>query len=399
METRDDDSPRLRARLLAAPRYRGHSYGDNHPLGIPRVSLTIDLIEAFDAITEAEREDVRAALPGELEWFHSADYIDALRGAERFGKVFQRWRDRYNFGNFENPYLPDMYATPATATFASILGAEHVLGGAIAFNPAGGMHHARASRAQGFCYLNDPALGILRLRQAGMRVLYLDLDVHHGDGVEIAFADDPEVLTMSIHMDTESAYPFGGGRIEDVGRLGNAVNVPLPPGTGDRGYDMAFSAVWPEVVERFGADVIVLQAGTDAIFADPLGRFELTTQMFLSLVQRVIHAAPRHRQGAAAGVPRLLVLGGGGYHPLILARAWAGLWALISGRCLPEAIPQAGQALLRAVDWDQDEDEPWFDTLFLSRLDRPMPPEARAVLADIEARIERLLDTHPLWNR
>lgn len=394
----DCGPPRLRARLLAAPRYRGHYYGDNHPLGIPRVSLTLDLIDAYGAITADEREDTRAALPGELEWFHTRDYVEALRAAERMGKVYQRWRDRYNFGNFENPFLPDLFATPATATFASILGAERVLDGLIAFNPAGGMHHARPDCAQGFCYFNDPVLGILRLRQAGLRVLYLDLDAHHGDGVEAAFRNDPDVLTVSLHMDTADAYPFAGGRVEDTGPLGNAVNLPLPPGTGDRGWRMAFDAVWPATLAAFRPDAVVLQAGTDAIFADPLGKFGVTTQMFLSAVARVVHLSPRHAEGEAEGVPRLLVLGGGGYHPIVLARAWAGLWGLISGRALPEAIPPEGQAVLRAVDWDQDEDEDWFDALFVSRLDAPRPKEPDAVMRTIADRIDGLVARHPVFR-
>ncbi|MGM0553983.1 MAG: acetoin utilization protein AcuC [Pseudomonadota bacterium] len=380
---------RRHATLLHAPRYRGHSYGDNHPLGIPRVSLTIDLIEAYDAITPAEMAVTRRAQPAELEWFHTREYVSAMQRAEALGKVFQRYRDRHNIGNFENPFFAGFFATPATATFGSIQGAEVVLGGRMAFNPAGGMHHAAPDQARGFCYFNDPVLAILRLRQAGQRVLYLDIDAHHGDGVEAAFIDDPDVLTVSLHMDTEYGYPFEGGRIKDTGPLGNAVNVPLPKETNDTEFRAAFTRVWDAVRDRWQPDVIVVQAGTDALLPDPLGKFGISTQCFLACIDDVIETSPRH----ADGTPKLLVLGGGGYHPLALARCWAGVWALLTGRDLPVEIPAAGQALLREVDWDMDEEEDWYDNLFVCRLDADRSGPVRPELTH---RLERLFATHPL---
>lgn len=382
-------TPTRRATLLHAPRYRGHSYGSNHPLGIPRVSLTLDLIEAFAAITPAEMVVSRKAQPAELEWFHTREYVSAMQRAEALGKVFQRYRDRHNIGNFENPFFAGFFATPATATFASIQGAELVLSGGMAFNPAGGMHHAAPDQARGFCYFNDPALAILRLRQAGRRVLYLDIDAHHGDGVEAAFTNDPGVVTVSLHMDTEYGYPFQGGRIEDTGCYGNAVNLPLPTAINDTEFRAAFKAVWEAVRTQWQPEVVVIQAGTDALLPDPLGKFGISTQCFLQCIEDVIVSSPRH----VDGTPSLLVLGGGGYHPLALARCWTGLWALLTGRDLPGEIPASGQALLRDVDWDLDEDEPWFESLFVSRLD---PDRSGPVRAELHQRLERLFETHPL---
>lgn len=380
------------ATLIGAASYRRHSYGNNHPLGIPRVSLTVDLIRAYGALAEAEYLIGRKATPRELEWFHTRDYVSAMQRCEALGKVLDRYRKRHNIGNLENPYFPNFFATPATATGSSIQAAEQLLAGRVAFNPAGGMHHARPDEARGFCLFNDPVLGIMRLRGEGLRVLYLDVDAHHGDGVELAFREDPEVLTLSLHMDTGYAYPFEGGRIEDVGPHGNALNLPLPKGTNDSEYRFACEAVWPQALERFRPDAVVLQAGTDILRPDPLGKFDISTRLFLELVARVLADSPRHRDGT----PRLMVLGGGGYHPLTLARCWAGVWALLSGRELPEAIPAAGQALLREVDWDQDEDEEWFAGLFTSRLDAdrsgPIRPE-------LEALCTRLQSEHPLFRR
>lgn len=381
-----------KATLIGAAGYRRHSYGNNHPLGIPRVSLTMDLIRAYDALSEAEYLVARKATVPELEWFHTREYVSAMQRCEALGKVLDRYRKRHNIGNLENPYFPNFFATPATATGSSIQAAEQLLHGRIAFNPAGGMHHAQPDRARGFCLFNDPALGIMRLRREGLRVLYLDIDAHHGDGVEAAFRSDPEVLTLSLHMDTEYAYPFEGGRIEDVGPHRNALNVPLPKGTNDSEYRFAFESVWPEALERFRPDAVVLQAGTDILRPDPLGKFDISTQLFLELVARVLADAPRHTDGT----PRLMVVGGGGYHPLTLARCWTGVWALLSGRVLPEAIPASGQALLREVDWDQDEDEDYFPSLFVNRLD---PERGGPIRPELEALRARLHSEHPLFRR
>jgi len=219
-------------------------------------------------------------------------------------------------------------------------------------------------------------------------VLYVDIDAHHGDGVEAAFRQDPEVLTLSLHMDTAYAYPFEGGGVGDAGPLDNAVNMPLPRGVHDDEYRYVFGRLWPAVLEAFRPAVVVLQAGTDILGPDPLGKFRISTQLFLEMVQRILADAPRH----ADGTPRLLVLGGGGYHPLALARCWTGVWGLLSGRELPEAVPPEGEALLRAVDWDLDEDEGYFERLFTQRVDRAISGEVRA---EVRRRVDVLLSGHP----
>ncbi len=349
--------------FIGAAHYRRASYGRNHPLSIPRVSLAFDVIKAYGALSDAEFRVSRAASPHELERFHTRDYIQALKRSEAFGHVRHEDRLRHALGTLENPYFPGVFYTPALAAGGSIQAAEEVLAGRHAFSPAGGMHHAAPDQARGFCYFNDVVLAILTLREAGRRVLYLDLDAHHGDGVEAAFWDDPAVLTVSLHMDTAYAYPFRGGTFAQQGgpeALGSSLNVPLPKGTGDADYLAILRHILAAVRERFAPDAIVLQAGTDALHGDPLGRLELSTAGFLAAVQDVIHM----------GVP-VLVTGGGGYHPLLLARAWTGVWALLSGRELPAALPAAAAAALRAVGWDLDQDEPYYENLFCSRLDYP----------------------------
>lgn len=381
----DSAAARRPAVFIGAAIYRHHHYGSNHPLSIPRVSLTYDLINAYGGFGVGEYRVGRAATHDELCGFHTEDFVRAMQRSEAIGKVSDEFRRRHNIGNLENPWFPGLFHTPALAAGSSILGAEEVLGGRVAFSPAGGMHHARPDRAQGFCYFNDPVLAIQRLRAAGLRVLYLDIDAHHGDGVEAAFADDPMVFTFSLHMDTDYAYPFRGGRIADQGgpRGEHAcLNVPLPRATHDAEYRLVFDALWPAVLDEFQPDAVVLQAGTDILLGDPLGKFRIATQQFLAVVQRVYDDCPR-----------LLVVGGGGYHPLLLARCWTGVWAVLSARKLPAALPEAARHALHAVGWDEDADEDYYHDLFESRLDRDDHPQT--VRAEIHALLDRLRAEHP----
>lgn len=369
-------TPTRKAVFIGAAEYRRKSYGANHPLAIPRVSLTFDLINSYAALSGDEYLIARKAADFELEWFHTREYVSAIKRVEALGRADRCSREQFQLGTLENPYFVGIYSIPCTATGASIQAAEQVIAGRVAFNPAGGMHHARPGQAQGFCYFNDPVLGIMRLREHGWRVMYVDVDAHHGDGVEAAFQSDPYVMTLSLHMDTAYAYPFKGGQISNAGCPGNGhatINVPLPKAIEDAHYQRIFDAAFYPALAKFAPDAIVLQAGTDMLYADPLGEFSLSTQCFLEVVEKIYNAAPRHPDGT----PRLLITGGGGYHPILLARAWTGLWGLISGRNLAAAIPPEGVALLRAAGWDSDEDEPYFGSLFQSRFDTLSVP-ARA---------------------
>lgn len=385
------NAPTRKAIFIGAAQYRRKTYGANHPLAIPRVSLTFDLINSYEALTSEEYLIARKAADFELEWFHTREYVSAIKRIEALGRVKNEIRQRHALGTLENPYFEGIYSIPCTATGASIQAAEQVIAGRVAFNPAGGMHHARPDRAQGFCYFNDPVLAVMRLRQCGWRVMYVDIDAHHGDGVELAFADDADVMTLSLHMDTRYAYPFTGGQVSDAGSKKNGystINVPLPRAIGDEAYRDIFSEVFPAALRRFAPDAIVLQAGTDILFADPLGKFSLSTQAFLGLVEMVYRHSPTH----ADGTPRLLVTGGGGYHPILLARAWTGLWAILSGRTLPDAIPAEGARILRDAGWDADDDEPYFGRLFQMRSDAPV----RSQVASIELTLLRnALRQHP----
>lgn len=375
-----------RAILIDAAPKRHAAYGRNHPLAIPRVSLTVDLIRAFDALRPQEYRVPEAASRETLSAFHEPEYLAALEQVQESGRASALQRERHRIGTLENPVFPGFFHKASVAAWGSILGARAVLEGQVAFNPAGGMHHAAPGSARGFCFLNDPVLAILTLRRAGLRVLYLDIDAHHGDGVEAALGGDSGVWTCSLHMDTGYAYPFCGGGIGDTGPLGHAVNLPLPQGVNDAEYRHAFDCIWPVVLERSRPDAVVLQAGTDILAPDPLGKFRVSNRAFLGVVVQVL-----------AQAPRLLVLGGGGYHPLALARCWLGVWGVLSGRALPDILPAAGRTLLEAVDWDlMDEEDPQRAWQLERRLDEAEPGGVRD---EVRARVDRLLATHPGLRR
>jgi acetoin utilization protein AcuC len=381
--------------LFNSPLFRAHHYGDLHPLAIPRVSLAENLIRLYGALVPDQHRQARMATEPELALAHTQGYIEALQRSERRGGV--NWGDgkRYNLGNYENPFFSKIFSLPATAAGASIQAAEAVLAGQVAFNPAGGMHHAMPDKARGFCYLNDAVMALRRLCQTGLRVLYLDLDAHHGDGVEAAFTASNQVLTVSLHMDTSYAYPRRGGRITDTGDAGYSVNLPLPKGTHDAEYRLCFATLWPRLLERFQPEALVVQAGTDTLAHDPVGKFQLSTDLFLEVIAGVYHSAPRHPVGGTAS-PRLLVLGGGGYHPLCLARAWTGVWAILSQRKLPRALPPLARRLLSGV-LDESEAQRAKDAGLLDARSESRP--SAPIRDEVRGRLDKLIESHPLLAR
>lgn len=379
--------------MLFSEQFRGHHYGTNHPLSIPRVALTIDLINCHQALTTDELIPARKARTKELTRFHTIEYIQALKACETNGRVTPQTRQDFNLGNFENPYFQRMFTIPALATGASIQAAEWVIKGHMAFNPAGGMHHAIAGKARGFCYLNDAVMAILTLKESGMRVLYLDIDAHHGDGVEQAFDNDNHVLTVSLHMDTAYTYPQRGGKITDTGASGHAVNLPLPKAVNDSEYRYAFHKIWPAVLSAFNPDAVVLQAGTDMLKEDPLGKFNISNNLFLDVIETVKTSAPTH----ANTVPRLLILGGGGYHPIALARCWTRVWFTISGHPIPQKMPDQAGRLLKTIDQmladrrEYPRTDEQLETLYDTPINGPIRDR-------VKKDVNYLLNSHPLFH-
>lgn len=343
--------------------YRGSTYGPKHPLAIPRVSTVIDLSRAMGWLPDSVYLDTHVATEREIARFHTPDYIAALQRAEAAQRVDAETADRHNLGKLENPIFAEMYRRPATSVGSALQAARLLLErpAGIVYAPASGTHHARADRASGFCYFNAPVLGILELLDHGVeRVLYVDLDAHHGDGVEEAFLHDERVLTVSVHE--EGRWPRTG-RAEDRNGV-QARNLPVPPGFNDS--EMAFlteAAILP-LARAFRPQVLVIQTGADALAEDPLSLLELSNRALWDAVAALMPVAPR-----------LLVVGGGGYNPWSVGRCWAGIWATLNGiDPATEPTPEA-EAVLRALTWSRaagrNPPPHWFTTLADER--RPGP--------------------------
>jgi acetoin utilization protein AcuC len=362
------------ARFIGSDIYRTSSYGARHPLAIPRVSTCIDLCRALAWLPAEVYLESPRATPAELARFHDPAYIEALIESERSQSPTAAVRRRFNIGRDGNPIFPDIFRRPATACGGSILGAKVVRDGGVAYNPAGGTHHGRPDRASGFCYLNDPVLAILAMLDDGLeRVLYLDVDAHHGDGVQAAFAEDRRVLTVSVHEAGRWPMPAAAGHLgasaagSAADRAGGmARNLPVPPGFNDSEMAFLLEAALLPLAGAFDPEAVVLQCGADALEEDPLSRLSLSN---LALWQ-VVSAA----KGLA---PRLLVLGGGGYNPWSVGRCWAGVWATLNGFSVPDRLPPAGEAVLRGLTWrhsrGRNPPDHWFTTL----ADRPRPGPVR----------------------
>jgi len=367
-----------RPRFIGSEIYRRSTYGARHPLAIPRVSTCIDLCRALGWLPDAVYIDSPRARPEQLERFHAADYIAALIAAEREQRVAPETRRRYNIGCNGNPVFPEIFSRPATASGASILAAELLLqddGPRVIYSPAGGTHHGRPDQASGFCYLNDPALGILTLLDGGLsRIFYLDVDAHHGDGVQDAFAEDDRVFTISIHEAGRWPQKEGSVYGSPADRAGGfARNLAVPTGFNDSELDVLLQRAVLPLAEAFVPDALVLQCGADALADDPMSRLALSN----GALWRVVAAV----RGLA---PRLLVLGGGGYNPWSVGRCWAGVWATLNDIAVPERLPPAAENLLRQLSWrhrrGRNPPEAWFTTLADPPAPGPVRPEVEAMV-------------------
>ncbi len=333
--------------------YRHSTYGSKHPLAIPRVSTVIDLCRAMGWLTQDNYRTSPRAKPRALEAFHTPEYISALLQAEKSQKVSPEIRRRHGLGTISNPVFTEMYRRPATAAGGSILGAELLARGGVVFNPAGGTHHGMPDRANGFCYLNDPVLAIKTLLNQGIqRVVYIDIDAHHSDGVEAAFHGSECVRMISVHEGKR--WPFSGALEDSAG--GSGFNLPVHRNLNDDEFRLILDRLILPATEAFCPDAIVLQCGADAVFEDPLSRLALSNTSHWRAVAEL-----------RALSPRILVLGGGGYNPWSVARLWAGVWATLCHQEIPDVLPLQAQSVLKNLQWTRaagrNPPDHWLTTL------------------------------------
>ncbi|MGH3814454.1 MAG: acetoin utilization protein AcuC [Pseudonocardiaceae bacterium] len=321
-----------RAAVVWDEAFLGYDLGGRHPLDPIRLDLTIRLARSLGVLDGVSLLAPVQATDDELRTVHSDDYLVAVKNATR-GYV------GHGLGTPDNPVFHRMHEASALVAGGSLLAADEILTGraARAANIAGGLHHAMRDHASGFCIYNDCALAIRRLLDGGTsRVAYVDIDVHHGDGVQEAFADDPRVLTISLHQHPVTLWP-GTGNSADIGAPGaegSAVNVPLPPGTSDEGWLRAFHAVVPALLRAFEPEVLVTQHGADTHAEDPLADLALSVDG-----QRAAHRALAGLADTTAG-GRWLALGGGGYSLFrVVPRSWTHLLGTLLDREIDPNTP------------------------------------------------------------
>ncbi len=353
-----------RARLIFHPDELRYNFGAEHPLQPARIAALMDLLEQcnlWHPTDAAQGLSLRPATIEELSLAHSTDYIAAVRelskieGSDKEPEMRQRRSQlalTYGFADGDTPVLPGMHEVTAAIAGGSLVGLSAVMGlpegGTFAteeqrplhvFHPGGGLHHAWVDRASGFCVYNDIAVAIAHvLRASEAKILYIDFDAHHGDGVQRAFYDEPRVMTVSLHETGRYLFPGTGDVLElghGLGR-GYSVNVPLEPFTEDDSYIEVIESLLTPLVIAFAPDVIVTQHGCDTHAWDPLTHLSLTMSGIEAQIKMAHHLAHTYCRG------RWLALGGGGYDLYrVVPRAWGMVWAEMSEQALPDRLPDA----------------------------------------------------------
>jgi len=315
-------------------RLTSHELSATHPLKPVRLKQTYELLQSYRCFDSPNSNLVepRPVTTDELLTFHTEGYIDAVRRFSAGSRIDDS--QAFNLGTGDNPIYPQMYEAALLSTGASALAADIIISGKAdrVFSISGGLHHAMPGYAHGFCVFNDPVIAINKLLVKGMRVAYIDVDCHHGDGVQHAYYETDRVLTVSIHEAGQFLFP-GTGNVPEIGSgkgRGYSVNLPLYPYTSDSVYEWAFVETIPRLIESFSPDILVTQLGVDSHANDPLTHLRTTIQGFA----RVVEICDSWR------IPKWIALGGGGYDLHAVARAWTSAYGIMIGEDLSDKIPQ-----------------------------------------------------------
>ena len=332
-----------------------HLLRDDHPLKSVRLRNTYDLLCSYGAFSSRESTLVepRMATEKELLTFQTLDYLEAVKSFSRDEQLYVP--SKYNLGKAgDNPIYSGMYEAAVLSTGASLVAAELVADKVVetAFSISGGLHHAASGNASGFCVFNDPVIAINHFLSRGLKVAYVDVDAHHGDGVQNAFIDTRDVLTISIHESGTFLFP-GTGFVEEMGNgngEGYSVNVPLYPYTGDEVYLWVFREIVPPLVNAFKPDVLVTQLGVDSYHSDPLTHLGLTSIGFIGVVSEF----------AQFKLP-WLALGGGGYDISAVSRCWTLAYGVMTEQQYPDEIPRTQRGRHGRIKLRDSEQSVGFD--------------------------------------
>ena len=324
----------LKATLIYSPRFLDYQMG-NHPLTPVRLRDTYHLVKAYGLLArpDVNWQEPRMAREQEIGLIHAGDYVAAVKKASQGQEVDDPLA--YGLGTPDNPVFPSMYEAAALSVGGSLLAASLVseYRTEVAFNITGGLHHAHEREAAGFCYFNDAAIAIaavLLRTEHPPKVAYVDIDAHHGDGVEEAFYNSPQVLTISVHESGRYLFP-GTGQVAEPGTgagKGYSVNVPLSPYTDDEEYLRVFQEVVMPLLGAYQPDYLFTQLGADTHFSDPLTHLRLTVQGYEQVV-KLLAAVPA----------KWIALGGGGYNRQATPRAWTAAFGIMCGVELPNELP------------------------------------------------------------
>jgi len=332
--------------FIYSDQFEKYPYPESCPFNSSRAGKTRKVLRSMGMLAGgANRVDVCQEQANEqiLEMLHTKKYIDVLKKAS--GGNFDIEALNMGLGTSDCPVFKGMYENSAIACGATVKGAEMIIAGQaeVVFNPAGGLHHAHQERASGFCYLNDVAIGCELLSRAGKRVLYLDVDVHHGDGVQDFFYGRDDVMTVSFHESGKTLFPGTGfeDEIGSGGGKGYSVNVSLPVWTYDAEYMRIFKTVTIPLIEFYEPDVIVFELGADTLAGDPLAHLCLTNNTYADIINILL----RYNKP-------ILATGGGGYNVENTVRAWAFAWTVLSGQddgC--DMNIGMGGVMMESTDW------------------------------------------------
>ncbi|HNQ89393.1 MAG TPA: acetoin utilization protein AcuC [Verrucomicrobiota bacterium] len=364
------NDPRLAFMYVAE--IEGLRYPEDCPFKTQRTGMVRKQLQSFGLIGGPGRDEIgfNSATIEELSGFHTEPYLEELQRAAGGNLTIQGLH--MGLGGLDTPVFPDLFRYGALACGAALRAADLLIAGDadVVFSLPGGFHHAKAAHAGGFCYLNDVVLACSRLAAAGRRVAYLDIDAHHGDGVQEAFYGRSDVLTVSMHESGKTLYPWGGFETElgEGAGLGYNVNVPLPAGIYDEAFLEAFDGVVAPILGAYGPDVVVMELGMDALAGDPLTHLSLTNNALAAVVERI--------QGLDRPV---LVAGGGGYHLAHTVRGWSLAWRVFAGEGEADDFGCGlGGVMLASSEWAGGLRDPVRVVMEEDR--RSVEPELRAVM-------------------
>jgi acetoin utilization protein AcuC len=330
--------------LILPEGFDDFNFGPGHPMQWERVHYAMELIDSYglNSLKNASYVTPVKAEEEEVFPYHDSDYIATLKAANN--GVYEKEYSKYGFGPGDNPVFPGMFDFALTVLGCTMTAARLIVEkkAAYVFNIAGGMHHAMNNKASGFCFVNDIAIAVNYLLEKKMKVMYVDIDAHHGDGVQAAFYETDKVLNVSFHENGQTLFP-GTGFTKETGKgvgRGYSVNIPLKHGSDDTTFIKAFDEIFPPLYDKFNPDILVSQVGCDMMLTDPLTNLALTSHGYTHAIKEMKRKAKRW-----------LALGGGGYNPFNTSRLWTMVWAVMNDQELDDKLPDSFMARAKEVGY------------------------------------------------